>query len=319
MSIRVSAPGKLLLLGDHAVVYGYPCLVTAVDRRIYVEAEIIDADNDDIITPQVKESRFVLESIAYFKERFHIKESVRVKTRGDFSHQVGLGSSSAVTVATFKALGLLFDKRMSLDELFQMGYRVNLLIQGVGSGFDIATATYGETLEYIKGGKHMEPLHIKSLPLVVGYSGAKADTPFYIRRVAESFKSKKEEMEKIFSSMQMLVEKAKRALQTENFIDAGSCMNENQKLLVRLGVSTPKLDDMIASAIQAGAYGAKLSGAGGGDCMIALADEARRGAVEKSIEKAGGEIIHVNVNATGVMMESSYANNGQPKRAIHRG
>ena len=82
MSIKVSAPGKLMLLGDHAVVYGYPCLVTAVDKRLYVEAEIINAENDDIITPQVKESRFVLESIAYFKEQFQIKESVRIKTKG---------------------------------------------------------------------------------------------------------------------------------------------------------------------------------------------------------------------------------------------
>jgi len=304
MSIKVSAPGKLLLLGDHAVVYGYPCLVTAVDKRLYVEAEIIDDENDDIITPQVKESRFVLESIAYFKEQFQIKQSVRIKTKGNFSHQVGLGSSSAVTVATFKALGLLFNKQMSLDELFQMSYRVNLLIQGVGSGFDIAAATYGETLEYVVGGKVIEPLHIKSLPLVVGYSGTKADTPFYIRRVAEAFKSKKEEMEKIFKSIQILVESAKGGLVSGDFSLVGKCMNENQKLLVQLGVSTPKLDKMIISAIDAGAYGAKLSGAGGGDCMIALVDEKKRLNVEKSIEQVGGEIIHVNVNTVGVTIES---------------
>lgn len=304
MSIKVSAPGKLMLLGDHAVVYGYPCLVTAVDKRLYVEAEIINAENDDIITPQVKESRFVLESIAYFKEQFQIKESVRIKTKGDFSHQVGLGSSSAVTVATFKALSLLFHKEITNKELFKMSYQVNLLIQGVGSGFDIAAATYGETLEYVMGGKVIEPLHIKSLPLVVGYSGLKADTPFYIRRVAEAFKSKKEEMERIFKSIQTLVESAKKGLQAGDLPDVGRCMNENQKLLIQLGVSTPKLDDMITSAVNAGAYGAKLSGAGGGDCMIALVDEEKRLSIEESIEKAGGEIIRVNVNTVGVTIES---------------
>jgi len=303
MSIKVSAPGKLMLLGDHAVIYGYPCLVTAVDKRLYVEVEIIKAENDDIITPQVKESRFVLESIAYFKEKFNITSSVRIKTQGDFSHQVGLGSSSAVTVATFKALSVLFNKQMSLRELFQMSYHVNLLIQGVGSGFDIAAATYGETLEYIIGGKVIEPLHIKSLPLVVGYSGLKADTPFYIRRVAEVFKSKKEEMEKIFMSIQTLVESAKKGLQKEDLPEVGRCMNENQTLLTQLGVSTPKLDSMIASAISAGAYGAKLSGAGGGDCMIALVDEAKRQDIEKSIEQVGGEIISVSVNTKGVQIE----------------
>jgi len=99
--VKVSAPGKLLLLGDHAVVYGYPCLVTAVDKRLYVEARVIEADKDDIVTPQVKESRFVLESLAHFKKKYNIVSSIRIRTKGDFSHRVGLGSSSAVTVATF--------------------------------------------------------------------------------------------------------------------------------------------------------------------------------------------------------------------------
>ena len=81
-------------------------------------------------------------------------------------------------------------------------------------------------------------------------------------------------------------------------------MNENQRLLVQLGVSTPKLNDMVASAIKAGAYGAKLSGAGGGDCMIALVDEEKRLSIEKSIEQVGGEIIYVNVNTVGVTIES---------------
>ena len=67
MKIKVSAPGKLMLLGEHAVVYGYPCIVTAVDKRLYVQAEIINEEEDEIITPQVKESRFALESIAKFK------------------------------------------------------------------------------------------------------------------------------------------------------------------------------------------------------------------------------------------------------------
>jgi len=304
MSIKVSAPGKLLLLGDHAVVYGYPCLVTAVDKRLYVEAELIDAQEDEIITPQVKESRFVLESIAYFKEKYQIEKSVRIKTKGDFSHHVGLGSSSAVTVATFKALSLLFQKEITLKELFEMSYHVNIIIQGVGSGFDIAAATFGGTHEYVVGGKVIDALHISDLPLVVGYSGTKADTPFYIRKVAEAFKSKKQEMEDIFKSMQVLVERAKKGLLSHNLATVGICMNENQKLLTKLGVSTPKLESMIKAAIDVGAYGAKLSGAGGGDCMIALVDNKKRNKVEHAIEQVGGEIIHVNVNTVGVTIET---------------
>lgn len=303
MSITVSAPGKLLLLGDHAVVYGYPCLVTAVDKRLYVEAEIINEERDDIITPQVKESRFVLESIAYFKEKFDITSSVRIKTQGDFSHQVGLGSSSAVTVATFKALSLLFEKNTSNKELFDMSYHVNLIIQGVGSGFDIAAATFGGTLEYIIGGKLIEPLNIKSLPLVVGYSGIKADTPFYIRKVAENFKTKQDQMKHLFSSTKNLVLQAKDSLINGNMKQVGDCLTASHILLQQLGVSTSKLDTMVQSSIAAGAWGAKLSGAGGGDCMIALVPENKRGVVEKAIQKVGGEIIHVGVNTKGIIIE----------------
>jgi mevalonate kinase len=303
MTIKVSAPGKLMLLGDHAVVYGYPCLVTAVDKRLYVEASIIDEEHDDIITPQVKESRFVLETIAFFKKKYNISSSVRISTKGDFSHRVGLGSSSAVTVATFKALSILFQIQLTKKELFDMAYHVTLLIQGVGSGFDIAAATFGGTIEYVVGGKVMEPLGISGLPLVVGYSGIKADTPFYIRKVEEAFRSKKADMIKIFDSIQHLVEKARNAFSCANMQNAGTCMTANHILLQQLGVSTGRLDEMVTASINAGAWGAKLSGAGGGDCMIALVDNERRASVERAIEGAGGEIIPVTLHARGVSVE----------------
>ncbi len=298
--IKTSAPGKLLLLGDYAVVYGNPCLVTAVDKRLYVEAEIIEASEDEIITPQVKESRFVLETIAHFKTRFNIRQSVRIRTQGDFSHQVGLGSSSAVTVATLEALNQLFVTNLNKKEVFDMCYTVTLLIQGVGSGFDIAAAVYGGVQYFVTGGKKIEALKIQSLPLVVGYSGIKADTPFFIRKVAEAFKYKQDELNVIFSRITSLVEEARVGLESGDFAKMGSCMTENHGLLQKLGVSIPKLDAMVAVSIGAGAWGAKLSGAGGGDCMIALVSKEKRTEVEKAIENVGGEIIRVGLNANGV-------------------
>jgi mevalonate kinase len=305
MNIKVSAPGKLMLMGEHAVIYGYHCLVTAVDKRLYVEAEKIDEEDDEIIAPQVKESRFVLESIAYFKKKFNVSQSVKIVTRGDFSHNVGLGSSSAVTVATFKALSSLFDKPLSLRKIFDLSYKVNLNIQGLGSGFDIAAATYGNTLYFVTGGKVIKPLSIPELPIVVGYSGIKADTPFYVRKVAENFKSKKNTMKKIFEEINDLVYKAKNKLIKKNYFELGKLMNKNHQLLQELGVSIPKLDAMVNAAIRAGAWGAKLSGAGGGDCMIALVSREKRKRVEQAIKKVGGEIVNAVNNAQGVRVEKS--------------
>ena len=303
MKIKVSAPGKLLLFGDHAVVYGHPCLVTAVDKRLYVKAEIINNNEDQIITPQVKESRFVLESIAQFKKQFKIKKNVRITTQGDFAHNVGLGSSSAVTVATFKALSSLFQIPVTLREIFDLSYNVNLSIQGLGSGFDIAAATFGRTLFFVTGGKVIKPLRIQPLPLVVGYSGIKSDTPCYVRKMAESFENRKEKMMDIFKKISILVNLAKKNLLETNFQKTGGLMTENHRLLQKLGVSIPKLDQMVESALKAGAWGAKLSGAGGGDCMIALVSENKRKKVEEAIRKVGGEIITVQNNAEGVRLE----------------
>ena len=303
MKVKTSAPGKLMLLGEHAVVYGYPCIVTAVDKRLYVEAEVINKKEDEIVTPQVKESRFVLETLAHFRDKFRVNKHIKITTQGDFSHNVGLGSSSAVTVATFSALSLLFNFPLSKKEIFDLSYKVTLKIQGVGSGFDIAAATFGGTLYFVKGGKTIEPLEIDSLPIVVGYSGIKADTPYYVRKVAEAFKDRQSEMKEIFNKITELVNKAKKSLLEKDYSTLGRLMTEDHKLLQNLGVSIPQLDEMVEAALDAGAYGAKLSGAGGGDCMIALVSEDKRKAVEKAIQKAGGEIINVKNNEEGVRIE----------------
>lgn len=298
--IKTSAPGKLLLLGDYAVVYGHPCIVTAVDKRLNVEAQIIDAQEDSIQTPQVKESRFVLEAIAYVKEQFRITEAIEIKTRGDFSHQVGLGSSSAVTVATVEALNQLFSLDLTKKDIFNISYKVNLLIQGVGSGFDIAAATYGKTIRYVKGGVELTELSIPTLPLVVGYSGIKADTPYYIRKVESAFKQRQEELNGLFASTHLLVDKAADAFKSNDFQTVGQCMDEGHSILQQLGVSIPKLDSMVGAARSAGAWGAKLSGAGGGDCMIALTPPDKRQKVIDAIQRVGGEIISVGLQADGV-------------------
>ena len=177
-------------------------------------------------------------------------------------------------------------------------------IQGKGSGFDAAAATFGGTLYFVTGGKTIEPLNIDSLPLIVGYSGIKADTVTLINQVKEKAGGNPQAVEDIYDNIGKLVEQAKLALLGKDWQSLGELMNENQKLLTKLGVSINKLDDMIAAALKAGAYGAKLSGAGGGDCMIALAPEDKVQAVKDGITSVGGQIIEVETNAEGARIET---------------
>ena len=295
MKVKASAPGKLMLFGEHAVVYNYPCIMTTVSSKVSVEAEKISSQLN-IDNPQVKDNRFVEETVKLFCEKYKVDNKLLIKTYSDFSSQYGFGSSAAVTVATIRALSDLYKIKMSKKEIFDLGYKVVLNIQGVGSGFDIAAATYGGTLYFVTGGKFIEPLTVRDLYLVIGYSGIKADTTSVVNNLKLRIQNSKLKYKKIFESIKKIVEQAKVSLINSDWKKTGELMNQNHKLLQELGVSTEKLDKMCQAADDAGACGAKLSGAGGGDCMIALVPKDKIKVVELSIIKAGGEILNVKTN-----------------------
>ncbi len=325
--VTVSAPGKLMLFGEHAVVYDHPCLVTAVDQRISLTAEILDTPDFELEASDVditgykkpiaelgqgeipKGAKFVEIAVKNIYEKYSLTGGLRVTTSSEFSSKFGFGSSSASTVCAVKALSELFDLKLDNKAVFDLAYKTVLDIQGKGSGFDVAAAVYGGTLYFLTGGKTIEPLNIESLPLIVGYSGVKADTVTLINQVKEKFADNQTRLNEIYSEMEEIVEKAKPLIVSSNWPEVGELMSDNQKLLAELGVSIDKLDQMIRLAIEGGAYGGKLSGAGGGDCMIALGPEGVRSKIEEAIKKVGGEIISVKTNAEGVRVENDQSNN----------
>ena len=304
MKVTVSAPGKLMLFGEHAVVYGYPCLVTAVDRRLSVSVERISSNEDNIITPQVKDTTFVEKTLDLFRKTFKPNDHVRIETFSQFSHNLGFGSSSAVTISLLKSLSEAYDIKQTSQDIFNMAYKIVLDVQGTGSGFDLAAAAYGGTLEFVKGGTVIEPLNLPNLPLIVAYSGIKADTPTIVKELAKRYENQTDRIDMIFKQIADLTNQAKQMLSKEDFYNTGLLMNENHRQLQHLGVSTEKLDRMVEAAVVAGAYGAKLSGAGGGDCIICLAPAEKKNQVEQSITQAGGEIISVTTNTEGMRVET---------------
>lgn len=319
--VTVSAPGKLLLFGEHAVVWGKPCIVTAVDKRIRIH---IQKTNDEFIwieAPEVKvngykkplpdlhnkksarEVEFIEEAVKLFFKKYKVGCGLKIETQSQFSSQFGFGSSSAVTACTLLALSKLFRKQISKREMFDLGYEVVLKIQKVGSGFDLAAAIWGGTLYFVTGGKKIEPLTISDLPLVVGYTGIKADTATLINKVKNIYSNYPRLVNIIFSEIEKLTEKGKKALLSKNWEEAGKLMNFNHGLLDTLGVSCLELSKLVYSARMGGAYGAKLSGAGGGDCMIAVVSPSTREKVKREIERVGAAVIDVKPDAEGVRVE----------------
>jgi mevalonate kinase len=320
--ITASAPGKLMLFGEHAVVYGRPCIVTAVDQRIRVSVQKLTEKELQIEAPDVgilnykkninkighgndipKGVRFIEYAIKNFKNKFGLPSGVKIETKSDFSSKFGFGSSSAATVATLKAVSELFRVKLTMKGLFDLSYKTVLGVQGVGSGFDLAAAIWGGTIYFVTGGKKIAPLNTGKLSLVIGYTGIKADTPTLVKKVGELCKNNKKETDKIFDIIGVIVEDAKKALLKGDFKKLGSLADINQGLLDSLGVSTKELFNLTAAAREGGAYGAKLSGAGGGDCMISFVNSRYRNAARRAIRIVGGTVLDVETGAEGVRIE----------------
>ncbi|OGJ37508.1 MAG: mevalonate kinase [Candidatus Pacebacteria bacterium RIFOXYB1_FULL_39_46] len=320
--IQASAPGKLMLFGEHAVVYGHPCIVTAVDQRIFVEVQKKDNHSFSVVAPEVgvdKYTKSLIEigkatiprSVVFleklykkFIEKYSVGGGIQVTTRSEFSAKFGFGSSSAVTVAFAKALTKLFAIELSKKELFDLCYQTVIDVQGVGSGFDLASAIWGGTIYYIKPAKIVEQLSEKEIPISVAYTGIKADTTSLVKMVAEEKANNADKINEIFEQITIITKLAKTAILASDWPQVGNLMTQNQLLLAELGVSSTELDSLISVSLLSGAYGAKLSGAGGGDCMIALADQKIKKKMEIELENVGGQVLQVHTGADAVRLET---------------
>ena len=316
----MSAPGKLMLLGDHTVVYGQPCLVTSVSSRIKVNIQSMSDEVLNITIPDLEQpikksindllnnrvsenTRFVESAIRIFYQKYSVTSGLKITTQTEPYFKYGLGSSAAVTVATIFGLNILYGKNLGLKEIFNLACSAVLHVQGLGSGFDVAAATYGGVLYYVKPGKIIEKLNLTYLPIVVAYSGQKADTVSLVKNVAEKFKQYPDKVKRICEACGKLVEHAKKSLMGKDWERMGLYMDMNQEYLRDMGVSTEKLETLILAAKKAGAWGAKLSGAGGGDCTIAIAPKDKVEDVKQAINLAGGKVIDVTTNVEGVRIE----------------
>lgn len=324
--VRVSAPGKLMLLGEHAVVHQRSCLVTAMDTRLFMTLALAPP-HDKTLTihapdvkvqwvqrpltevfeghePLIRGTRFIERAVAVFGAQFGLTQGVRIITSSDFDSTLGLGSSSATVACTLYGLSQLLGIPLSPRELFDLGLQAVLQVQQKGSGFDLAAAIYGGTVYYANfPPREIMPLDVPGLPLVVAYSGIKADTDTYVGYVNQRLEHWPDPMMSIFDAMQHLVFAGRDALTARNWAYLGELMNIQHGLAHAIGVDTPELANLIFAAREAGAYGAKLSGAGGGDCVIALAPPEKREAVEQALAKAGGEIVKIAPHAAGVRLE----------------
>jgi mevalonate kinase len=319
--ITTSAPGKLMLCGSYAVVHGRPCVVTAVDQRLYVTVEKNGDDQFHLEAPdlglmgysktiselgtkdQPKAVRFIETLYKIFLDKYPQEKGIEVSTKSDFSSSFGFGSSSAVTVAFAKALTELYEVKLNEKELFDLCYQAVIEVQGVGSGFDLAAAIWGGTIYYISPATVVEKIEIDQLPIVVGYTGVKADTPTLVRMINNKLRKETARIEEIFDSIADISRAVVKVINSKDWEKLGSLFNQHQALMRQLGVSSPELEKLIEQSSVQGAHGAGLSGAGGGDCMLAVVEEKDKKNIVQVINQSG-EVLEVGLNAPGVRIES---------------
>lgn len=276
-----SAPGSLMLFGEHAVLHGKQALCCAVDQRICVTVtprqdqeihlssprlgmDVIDLNAFAIRAPFT----FVLTAIDQYRPQ--IQRGFDLTVNADFCATMGLGSSSAVTVATVGTLAQWLGRALSPQELFNESKAVVLRVQGVASGADVAAAVLGGVVAY-----RAQPLEMKSFEmtpdLVLVYSGKKVPTQAVIQIVSEKQKAEPTRYHELYNKIEACVEQAILALQEKNWKAVGELMNQHQLLQTALGVSTPLLDELVSDLCrQPQIYGAKISGSGLGDCVVGL-------------------------------------------------
>ena len=278
--IRVTAPGSVMLMGEHAVVKGYWAIACALDKGIEVQLtpradRIITIDstlsqyraNLDELTSEAKLS-FVLKAISLQLDTLECGFDLVIKA--EFSHTLGLGSSAAVTVATVKALALHSGQSISLAEHLQLSLKVVRAVQGRGSGTDLAASIYGGVIAYKVDPCTVEVLN--GLPQIsLHYVGYKTTTADVLAVVAQWEQQQPELYASIYQLMDRISIAAIRAIKAQNWSELGKLMNLYQGQMDSLGVNDLALSEMIYKLrAQNGVSGAKISGSGLGDCVISL-------------------------------------------------
>ncbi|MEN4016930.1 MAG: mevalonate kinase [Methanobacterium sp.] len=303
MQVTASAPGKAILFGEHAVVYGKPAIAMALNKRAQVKVTerpdnkiqvnikdlgikgYINLGENTVTSNSPKKGilNYVLNSVKSVHQGsgLDICIDVNVPIGG------GLGSSAAVTVALIAALFRYNNMDFEKKEIARLAHKVELEVQNYASPLDTSISTYGGLI-YLKDAKKIVSLDINhNIPLVIGFTDQRGDTGKLIEAVKIRKESYPEIINPVIDSIESLTIEAKEAILNNDKKRIGELMNINHGLLDALGVNTLELSNMVYTARDAGASGSKITGAGGGGSIISFCpgtEEVR--AVLKKIENA---------------------------------
>jgi mevalonate kinase len=302
--------GKVILFGEHFVVFGVPGIVSAVDSTADAEAKktgegIVVTDLRKGAKGYAEEKKVQqTESIWRILRAMGLEPgsvSLAISLGGNLPGFSGIGASAASSVAIARAIAEELGLKLSDDRINDIAYEAEKAYAGTPSGIDNTAATFGGLLWFKKnmsgGSNTIERLHIrKPVEIIIGSTGKVANTKAMVEGVAKRKKDNPEKYDRLFKQAEDLALAGRKALKEFDLRKVGELMNENHRLLQEIEVSSKELDYLVELARQKGALGAKLTGGGGGGCMTALTPTKNlQKTVAEAIEKEGFEVLRTRI------------------------
>jgi len=299
-----TAPGKVILFGEHAVVYGRPAIAVPV-TEVQARAEVRDAPAGTGITivardlgrtfslraldPEDREAMALAHTVRNTLRRLGIaaEPDLHITISSSVPIGRGLGSGAAVATALVRALAAHLGGYLTARDVSDLVYQTEVLHHGTPSGIDNTVIAFGKPVFFIRGQRDEVFWPGRPFQLVIGDTGISSPTREVVGSVRRAWEADPAAYEARFDAIAAIVEDARRAIIEGNLPALGRLMNDNQRELEAIGVSSPELETLIGAARQAGALGAKLSGAGRGGNMIALVEDSARERVRLALVAAG--------------------------------
>jgi mevalonate kinase len=305
-AFSAQAPAKIILFGEHAVVYGRPAIavpVTSLRARAIVRADPRAAPGQvRLIAPAIQLDarleelqpnhplRRTVELTAQTLGAAYIP-ACQITIQSTIPVASGFGSGAAVAVALIRALAAYLGKSLSAETVSAIAYEVEKIHHGTPSGVDNTVIALQKAVFFVRG-QPIEALRIaRPFTLLIADSGIPSPTAVTVAEVRTAWQQNPAKYETLFDQIASLVEQARRWIETGNPEPLGELMNRNHRLLDALGVSSPAIEELIEAARHGGALGAKLSGGGRGGNIIALVNETTAATVARSLREAGARAV----------------------------
>lgn len=305
---KATAPGKIILFGEHAVVYGRPAIaapMSQVRATAVIEANpqrgirLIAPDlAQDVLLSDVDLEDPIAAVVEQVRQTAGLSQlpDLKVTVTSQIPIASGLGSGAAITAAVVRALAefMQLDDLLSDEAVSQLTYEVEKLHHGTPSGIDNTVVSYERPVYFVRQQprNRIEPFVVgQPLTLLVADTGVRSSTKIAVGDVRQEWEADPDTFEALFDGCGQITDAARAAIEAGDLSEIGELMQENHVLLQRMTVSSPELDRLVETAVSTGAVGAKLSGAGRGGNIIALITPETETAVTAALYQAGAKSV----------------------------